>query len=153
MLARWSPTVELTRLFPELDRLLTSSLDGGRLTPGFHPAIDLYETGDQLVLTALVPSVNPEQLEVSVQQNVLTLAGTFGYDLGTEKATWYRREIGRGQFRESIQLPVPIDADEVSAHFEHGVLKLTMPKAASARPRKIQVQASRATEAIEARSS
>jgi HSP20 family protein len=139
--------VDIERMWSEMDRLLSDSFIRPRsLTRfGFRPAIDLYDQDDELILKAIVPGAKPEDIELSVEQNTLTIRGKFGYTLNEDEAkgvTWYRREIGSGEFAETISLPVPVDSDRAEANFTDGVLTLRIPKAEQARARRIPVKAS-----------
>ena len=104
--------------------------------------LDVYATDDEAVLVAAVPGMGPESLDLTVHQNTVTLAGTMGETVDPEEAkgaTWYVHELWTGQFRRSVTLPFPVDADQADARFEHGVLRVTLPKAESAKPKKIAV--------------
>jgi HSP20 family protein len=150
MVMRLHPWTEFTRLFDEMDRVFGESIDGGRATPfnrGFRPAVDLYDTGEEFVLHALIPGTMPEDLDVSIEQNTLHISGKYGYDVPEDDArhwTWYRREIGSGTFTQSVNLPAPVDSDNIEAHFEWGVLTLKMPKAEQARARRIEISSPKA---------
>lgn len=148
MMERWSPIAEFERLWNEMDRLMSETF-ARTARPilsrafTFRPAVDLYDTGDALVVKVAVPGAKPEDLEVSIEQNTLTIRGRCGYTLDEETAkhaTWYRREIGSAEFSETLTLPVPINADEAQAHVEHGILTLTLPKTTEARVKRIAVQ-------------
>jgi len=107
---------------------------GGRYLP-----IDVYETKDEIVVRAHVPGVSPDELEVNCQQGVLTLRATTKQPEGQEGARWYVRELGGGEVTRQITLPRDIDVDQATANFENGVLTLTLPKSASAKPRRITI--------------
>lgn len=146
MMQRWSPFTDIDRVWDEMDRLLGESLP--RVRPSmragsFRPAMDLYDQGDELVFKAVIPGARSEDIELSVEQNTLTIRGRFGYTLDADAAkstTWYRREIGSGQFAESVTLPVPVDSERAEARFEDGILTLMLPKAEQARTRRIPVR-------------
>jgi len=148
MMERWSPIAEFERLWNEMDRLMSEAFSrtarpilARAFT--FRPAIDLYDTGEALVVKVAVPGAKPEDLEVSIEQNALTIRGRCGYVLDEETAkhaTWYRREIGYGEFSETLTLPVPVDAEAAQAQVEHGILTLTLPKTSEARVKRIPVQ-------------
>ncbi|MCX7623180.1 MAG: Hsp20/alpha crystallin family protein [Thermomicrobium sp.] len=148
MMERWSPIAEFERLWNEMDRLMSETFARTArpiLTRAFtvRPAIDLFDTGEALVVKVAVPGAKPEDLEVSIEQNALTIRGRYGYVLDEETAkhaTWYRREIGYGEFSETLSLPVPVDADAAQASVEHGILTLTLPKTTEARVKRIPVQ-------------
>jgi HSP20 family protein len=138
------------RLFDEMDRLFAETLEGGRVAPqqhSFRPAIDMYDTGEGFVVRAVVPGATPETLDVSMEQSTLHISGRWGYTLSEDemkRATWYRREIGSGQFAQSIQLPAPVDSEHVTANFEHGILTLWLPKAEQARTKRIEISSPKA---------
>jgi len=111
--------------------------------------LDVYATDDQVVITAATPGLKPEDLDVSVVQNTVTLSGTVGdYAQNIEGATWYLREQPFGQFRRSVTLPFPLDANQAEATFEHGIVRVVLPKAETAKPRKIQIQAGSQPQAV-----
>ncbi|TVR75992.1 MAG: Hsp20/alpha crystallin family protein [Sphaerobacteraceae bacterium] len=145
MVMRRHPWAEFTRLFDEMDRAFGDTIDGGRSTPfnrGFRPAIDLYDTGQELIVHALLPGTRPEDLDVNLEQNTLHISGSYGYEHPEEQThqwNWYRREIGSGQFTQSVALPAPVDSEQIEAHLEWGVLTLRMPKAEQARTRRIEI--------------
>ena len=146
MLQRWSPFTDIDRVWDEMDRLLGEGFP--RVRPSgrggtFRPAMDLYEKGEELIFKAVIPGARPEDIELSVEQNTLTIRGRFGYAMNPDEAkntTWYRREIGTGQFAESLTLPMPIDSEQAEAQFEDGILTLRLPKAEQARTRRIPVK-------------
>jgi len=147
MMQRWNPLGEFDRVWGEMDRLVNDSITRARTAPryAFRPAMDLYDQGDELVFKAVLPGANPEKIELSVEQNTLTIRGTFGYTLSEDEAkgtTWYRREIGSGQFAETIGLPAPVDSEHAEAQFTDGILTLRLPKAEQVRMRRIPVKSS-----------
>ena len=104
--------------------------------------LDVYATAEQAVITAAVPGMRPEDLEVTVHETTVSLAGTIGSVTDTEEAkgaTWFVHELGSGAYRRSITLPFPIDASRVEATFANGIVRITAPKAEHAKPRKIAV--------------
>jgi HSP20 family protein len=149
MLERWNPVAEAERMLTEMNRLMSEVFERplvrARLV-AWRPATDVYETGDALVIRLAVPGARPEDLEVTVEQNVVTIRGQYGYRLGEEEAkqaTWYRREIASGEFAESITLPVPVNIENAKATVENGIITLTFPKAEEARVKRIPIQVAR----------
>jgi len=145
------PLNEFAQFFNDVNRFFNAAQQSAGLTTTAQPLVDLYETADDLVLQALVPGVTPENLDVTIEQNVLTVAGRYPQFVSPEQSrqlTWYRKEIPSGRFTEQLRLPVPVDASAIQASFENGILTLTMPKAAQARARKIQVQSGTTTPAL-----
>jgi HSP20 family protein len=130
---------------------------GGRASNGtmVRPLpLDVYATQDEAVIIAAVPEMDPQALEVTVNQNVVTLAGSVQSAAESEQgkgATWYLHELWHGQFRRSVTLPFEVDANKADATFEHGIVRITLPKAERAKPFRIQVKGTAGQEeAIEA---
>jgi len=103
-----------------------------------YPA-DLYETGDSVVLEMAVPGVQTQDLDVSIEGRQLTVSGTLPNVGENEERHYWLQTIPRGQFNRTVSLPAGIDLDKVEARVHEGLLTLTMPKAASARSRKIEI--------------
>ena len=103
------------------------------------PAVDVAETNDALVVTATVPGAKPEDIKVTLIGDVLQIAGEVKDESEQDEATYHVRERRFGSFSRQIALPVPVMSDKVQAEFEHGVLKLTMPKAEEAKPKSIKL--------------
>ena len=127
----------------EMDRLLSGFVGNvGELAwPGSgrsRPAVNLWETGDALKLELELPGVRGDQIDLSVVGDELSIK-VERPDVEPQGATYHRRERGVGSFARVVRLPVEVDADRVEAELQHGVLTITLPKAESARPRKIQV--------------
>lgn len=115
---------------------------------------DVYSTDDEVVILAAVPGMRPDDLDLTVQRNTVTISGRVQHDSaeGEDKdVTWHLRELASGSYRRSITLPVSLDADRAEATFEHGMLKIVLPKAEASRPHKIAIRSgSEQQEAIEA---
>ncbi len=106
--------------------------------------IDAYATDDEVVILATVPGVSADDIEITIEKNTLTLSGTVPSVVKSDHAkgaTWYLHELPSGSFRRSLTLPIEVDSTRAEATFESGVLRLTLPKAETARPRQIRVQA------------
>lgn len=117
--------------------------------------LDVYATGEQVVIMAAVPGMQPDQLDLTIHQNTVTLSGTIQNVANAEEAkgaTWYLNELWSGEIRRSVTLPFPVDADAAEASFEHGILRVVLPKAESAKPRRIQIGGSTGQSAIAAES-
>jgi len=105
----------------------------------FPLSLDLYQTEEDCVVTAALPGVRPEDVDVSVEGNTLTIRGEVKTEDSKEKGGYHLRELRYGSFHRRIQLPVQVQADQAQARFENGVLTLRLPKAAEARERKIRI--------------
>ncbi len=109
----------------------------------FTVPVDVFATADEFVIFASVPGLGPDDLDVTIDDNVLSGRGAVpnvAKSTEAEGATWYLHEIGHGEFRRAITLPVDVDAEAADATFENGILRLRLPKAEAARPRQIKVR-------------
>jgi HSP20 family protein len=116
--------------------------DLNRPALGFaYPAVNVWEDDDNIYAEAELPGMDQNQLEIYVMEgNQLTISGE-RKPVEELKGTWHRQERGFGKFKRTITLPVPIDPNKVEAHFQQGVLFLTLPKCEIAKPRRISVKA------------
>ena len=116
--------------------------------------LDVYATQEEAVIIAAVPGMSPQELEVTIDQNVVTLSGTVPTAAESEQgkgATWYLHELWHGQFRRSVTLPLEVDAGKADASFENGIVRIVLPKAERAKPHKIAIKTGNdQQEAIEA---
>jgi HSP20 family protein len=101
--------------------------------------VDIYQTENELVVRASVPGVRPEELSIAVLNGVLTLKGETKPHSIEGNGQWLRQEIGHGAFERSFELPFRVQAEKAQAHFEHGLLTVTLPKAEDAKPRQIKI--------------
>jgi HSP20 family protein len=109
---------------------------------GVFPAVNLYETPDCYVLTAELPGVGPEDIQVSLEGSTVTVQGERKVDpLGQEGVNLHRTERPAGTFRRAFELPAVIEAEKVEAVHRNGVLMLRLPKSPEAQPRRISVSA------------
>jgi HSP20 family protein len=151
MAARWDPFRDAMSLREAMDRLLEQSIISPRGAQSARGTltlpIDLWETSDSLVVRVPLPGAKPEadDVDIDVDGNTLTikarLPGAAGEDSEApgEGIRWLFREVPRGEARRTVELPVAVDADAATARFANGLLVLTLPKAQSARPRRINV--------------
>lgn len=131
------PFREMRRLHREMDRLMAVGAAGGGL--GF-PAMNVHAGSDGVAITAEVPGVAKDDLEISVHRDTVTLKGERGTQV--EGATVYhRRERGAGRFARTLTLPFPVDPEKVEAELSDGVLRLSLHRPESDRPRRIEVSA------------
>lgn len=127
---------EMNALFDEVDRGPRLGLASG------YPAMNVWANADGVIVTAELPGIDLDDLEISVQHDTLTLRGERGQEAFDEEVTYHRRERGSGQFQRAFQLPFEVEADEVEASYTNGVLNITLPRAEADKPKKIQVRAS-----------
>src|SRR4051812_40777381 len=101
--------------------------------------VEISETDAELVVKASLPGVKPEEVDITVSNDVLTIKAEHKETTEEGKREFYRREIRYGAYNRSFTLPVKVDADQAEASFDNGVLQLRLPKAASTRPKQIKV--------------
>lgn len=130
---------DLFRPFRLMDRFLSDFATDTTPEGGWWPAVDLAETEDNFVVTAELPGLNKKDVEVSVENNVLTLSGERQVANEQEKGRWHRVERAYGEFHRSFRLPSEVDANKVDARFADGLLTVTIPKMEGAKPRKIEI--------------
>lgn len=102
--------------------------------------VNLSEDDDNMYIQALVPGIEPKDVDLNIMSGMLTLSGERKVEVPAG-GTWHRRECGSGSFTRSVQLPVEADLEKVSAESRNGILRITLPKAESAKPKKITVRA------------
>lgn len=147
---RWTPFEDMVSLREAMDRLFEDSFvrpsrsavsNGG--TAMERLPIDLYETEGELVLKARLPGINPEDVEITVQESELTIQAELASDAALDEArnwNWYRHELYHGRVGRRINLPTMIQADKAEAVFRNGELKLVLPKAEAVKPRSIKIK-------------
>jgi len=111
----------------------------GQLFSGWAPALDLYESGDHFVAVVELPGMRKDVIDISLHDGTLTISGERKRESNNNGETAQRTERYVGTFRRSIALPTRVDPAKVSATYQHGILKVTLPKAEEAKPKQIQV--------------
>jgi len=143
----WSPFRHLSSLREEIDRLFESPLtaltqSSNQFLSGWMPAVDLYEDKDNLHLKAELPGMNKEDIEISIHEGVLTLAGERKLDEKYRSAEVYRSERFLGRFQRTLTLPAEVNPEKVKAQYKDGVLTVLLPKAEESKPKHIEIKAS-----------
>lgn len=126
-----------------LNRVFDQALNGVAGSRVWVPALDVAERGDAYVILAELPGVGPDQVDVSFEQNVLTIRGSkpASFDVASEgELRVFAAERVHGSFERSVRLPEFVDADRIEASFTNGLLTITVPKAQAAQPRKITIR-------------
>jgi HSP20 family protein len=138
------PRNDVERVRSHLEGLFDALQDGFQMLretgAGVYPAINLTENENEFFVSAELPGVAPEDLDLSMQQDSLTISGERKIESQTG-VNHHRRERESGSFSRVVSLPSPVDPDAVTAKFNHGVLQVTLPKAVNARPRRIDIRA------------
>jgi HSP20 family protein len=111
----------------------------GQLFTGWSPAVDLYESGDHFLAVVELPGMPKDAIDISLHDGTLTISGERKRESNNNGETAQRTERYVGTFRRSISLPTRVDAGKVSATYEDGILKVSLPKAEEAKPKQIQV--------------
>ena len=137
---RWDPFRDLQR---EMGRLFETlePFQPWLITRQF-PAVNLYDASDRYVLTAQLPGMSSEDLELSITGETLTVRGERKRPEGVSDDSYRRQERQTGRWTRTVTLPDRVDSTSVTAGFSHGILTVTLPKAESAKPRQITVSAS-----------
>lgn len=132
-----------------MDRLFNESFVPGQarsLADGRAPfPLDVYATDNEMTVLAAVPGIDPDQLDISIEKGQVTIKGEVPDVAGSEEArdaTWYLHELPRGSFQRTLSVPFDVDANAAEATFENGMLRLTLPKAETERPKQIKVRVS-----------
>ena len=142
MLDRHDPFGRTLGLRQVMDRLLEDAVVMPRNGDGqgwSGPALNVYEDGDNLIVEAQLPGLKPEDLDINVEQGVLTISGQTTAEEERKERNYLIREHRTGRFSRSLRLPATYNPDACQATFEHGVLRLAFPKSESAKPRRIQI--------------
>ena len=144
-LMRWNPYREMVSLRDALDRLFERSLTQPfrdwpeQMEIGRAVSVGVYESNGNLVVNAELPGLKPEDVDISLSDNRLTIKGEFQTEDEGERDNVYYQERLYGKFERSFALPTGIDTDAIDAEFEDGVLTVTLPKPEEAQPKKIPV--------------
>ena len=143
-LIRWEPMREIMTLREAMDRLFDDAFTRPLSNNGNNwgaPAIDLYQTNDNVVVKASLPGLKAEDVQISLTGDVLTLKGEFKQNNAVKEVTYHIKEQRYGSFERSVMLPTDVQADKAKAECEDGVLTITLPKAEQVKPKTITVKA------------
>jgi HSP20 family protein len=145
-LIRWEPVAELNTIQNEMNRLFDTVFDqpaptgrGGAPGRRWMPAMDLVETGDHYLLRADLPGLSDDDVNLQLQDNVLTISGERQAQHDEDEEGYYRLERAFGSFARSLTLPEGVDPDGVQAHFNRGVLEIRIAKPEQKKPRQVQI--------------
>jgi HSP20 family protein len=143
-IVRFEPFRNLAAAQNEFERLFRGALapvmgEEEASTRTWAPPVDIYENGDNLVLKAELPGINPDDVEIRVEDNTLYLKGERKFEKEVKEQSYHRVERTYGTFTRTFSLPNSVDADKVSANYKDGVLTLTMPKREEAKPKTIKI--------------
>jgi len=137
-LVRWNPS---RSLFNEFDRFFNAPAANWEASRTWGLPLDVTESDDNYVVKASVPGIAAEDLDITLEDNVLTIKGEFSTDENVEEARYHMRERRFGSFSRSLRFPMGVSADKVEASCVHGVLTVNVPKAEEVKPKQITVKA------------
>ena len=143
-LTRWEPVREMMTLREAMDRLFDDAFtrplslrDGGSSAP----AIDMYQTDNDVVVKAALPGFKAEDVQINVTGEVLTIRGEMKREEDQNEKAWHIREQRWGSFERSVALPTDVVSEKAQADFDNGILTITLPKAEEVKPKTITVKA------------
>lgn len=141
-LIRWEPMREMMTLREAMDRLFDEAFTRPLSLSGVSalPAIDMYQTPDEVVVKAALPGLKADDVQISVTGDLLTLRGEFKQEDEKKEATYHIREHRYGAFERTIMLPTDVQTEKAKADFENGVLTITLPKAEAVKPKTITIK-------------
>ena len=142
MITRWEPFRNVSSLQEQVNRLFDSSFtgtgDNSTLTT-WAPAVDIYETENELVLKADLPDVNEKDLDIRVENNMLTIRGERKFEQKVNEDNYLRIERTYGSFSRSFSLPNTVNTEAIKADYQNGVLTVQLPKRAESKPKQVKV--------------
>ena len=141
---RWDPFRDLVTLRERMNRLFEDAFtsrgeEKDLVASSWSPSVDIYETENEIVLTAEVPGVNEKNIEIKLEDNTLSLKGERNFEKETKEENYHRIERAYGSFYRSFTLPRNIDQDNIKAESENGLLRITMPKKPELKPKKVKI--------------
>jgi len=144
VLTRWEPFREFATLQDRINRVFRDSYSGtgqdeALTTSSFAPAVDVYEDEHKVSLKIEVPGIDEKDIDVRVENNTLTVHGERKIEKEEKEENYRRVERQYGSFTRTFTLPTTVDTENVSANYDKGVLKITLPKKAEAKPKQIKV--------------
>lgn len=139
-IVRWNPLREMANMQSTLDRLFEETWSGPRAAGSTGSlALDVHENDNAYLVSAAVPGMNTDQLQVNFQDGVLTISGEINQETHDESRALMLERV-YGKFQRSVRLPLAVDVDKIEASLDNGVLKLTLPKTPEVQPRQIPVR-------------
>lgn len=136
-LIKWTPFFDS---FDDVEKSFGSMLPTVNRNQNFMPAIDMYEDKDNVIVETELAGIDPSKVDISIENNVLSLKGEGEKQSEIDEKNYYRKEIHRGSFYRSIPLPTHVQGNLAKAVAESGVLKIIIPKAPEALPNKIKIE-------------
>jgi HSP20 family protein len=146
-LTRWDPARETMTLRDAMDRLFDDAFtrpfslirEGG--STWSSPAIDMYQTDNEVVVKAALPGIKAEEVQINVTGDILTIKGEVKHEEEKKDKSWHIREQRWGSFERSVMFPTGVISDRAKAEFQDGILTITLPKSEEVKPKTITVKA------------
>jgi HSP20 family protein len=143
-LITYDPFRELRSLQDEVNRVFNSgfsrSSDNELMRGAWNPSVDIFENKDQIVLEAEVAGISPDDVNISIENNVLTIHGERKFEKKDEQDNFHRIERGYGSFTRSFTLPSTVSSENVNASFDNGILRIELAKREEAKPKRIEIK-------------
>jgi len=147
---RWEPFRDLVSLQERMNQMFNDSYrgrgtseDDWSLGGSWAPAVDIYEHEGNIVLTAELPGVDPKDVDIRVENNILSLRGERKWNNDVQRESYHRVERAYGSFTRSFTLPNVVDTEKIKAYYKEGMLKLVLPKKEEAKPKQISINVAR----------
>ena len=136
----WDPFSEMEEIMNRLPALRSYSGLANQQGDGFIPAVDIYETKTDVIVEAPLAGIDPKDVEVSVENGILSIKGEHNKEREVEDKNYYRKEVRSGSFYRKVQLPTAVKEDKISASFEDGLLRINAPKITPTKGKKVAVR-------------
>jgi len=144
-IVRWDPFKDFMTLRDRMNKMfedmvaLSKGEEKDMMSSSWIPSVDIYETENEVVLSAEVPGINEKEIELKVEDDNLTIKGERKFEKETKEENYHRIERSYGSFFRSFSLPGYVDQDKIEAEYDNGVLKIHMPKKPELKPRKVRI--------------
>jgi HSP20 family protein len=149
-IVRWTPLRELTTMQEKVNKLFDDVIkspyrsDEGFALSAWAPAVDIYETGKEIILKAELPEMQEKDIEIKVEDNNLILSGERRMEKEVKEENYHRIERSYGSFHRSFTLPNTVDRENIKASYKDGLLKVVLPKKEEAKPKQITIDVAKA---------
>ena len=150
---RWDPFRDLVTMRERMNKLFEDLVtskgeEKNIVASSWAPAVDIFETDQELVLSAEVPGIDENDIEIHIEDSTLTIKGERKFEHETKEENYHRIERSYGSFFRSFSLPSYVDPDKIEAEHENGILKIRMPKRAELKPRKVKILKSQSPDKV-----
>ena len=141
---RWDPFRDLITIREKMNRLFEEAVtsrgeEKDMMSSSWTPSVDIYETENELVLSAEIPGIDEKDIEIKLEDNTMTLKGERKFEKETKEENYHRIERAYGSFFRSFTLPPYIDQEKIRAEHHNGILKISMPKKPELKPRSVKI--------------